>query len=47
MLTDGPDADEMLTGLEADIAELIALGALDASEANDMRSWLGGCPFAA
>lgn len=46
LLTDGPDADEMLSGLEADLAALVAAGELDAAEAREMSLWLGS-PFAA
>lgn len=46
LLTDGPDADEMLSGLESDLAALVAAGELDADDAAEMQSWLGS-PFAA
>ena len=46
-MTDGPGADEMLSGLEHDLAVLVAAGEIDASEACEMTEWLGRNPFAA
>lgn len=46
LTTEGPDADEMLSGLESDLAMLVACGELDAAEAREMADWLGN-PFTA
>lgn len=39
--TEAMGADEMFGALDADLAELVAAGELDAAEAREMLEWLG------